>query len=161
MPRWPPESAGFSTAGTPTASSAARALSRSRAAAKRGCGTPASASVRRIAILCVIRCAVSVPIPGRPERLRDGCDDRHGSVGRDGEHAVDPVAAADLRDRRDVGEVDRLAHVGHRQAERVGVAVDGDDAKAELLRRRIARRWWRPAPTKRTVFTRARCYLAP
>ena len=47
-------------------SSARAALGRSRAPAKRGCGTPASASVRRIAILCVIRCAVSVPIPGSP-----------------------------------------------------------------------------------------------
>ena len=34
----------------------------------------------------------------------------------------------------DVGEVDRLADVGHLQAGRIGVAVDGDDAEAELLR---------------------------
>ena len=116
---------------------------RSRAAAKRGCGTPASASVRRIAILCVIRCAVSAPDPRQAERLGHRCDDRHGPVGRDRQHAVDAVTARDLGDRVDVGEVDGLAHVRRGEPERVGVPVDGDDAQAELLRaRRIARRWW-------------------
>ena len=115
MPRWPPESAGFSTAGTPTVSSAARALSRSRAPAKRGCGTPASASVRRIAILCVIRCAVSVPIPGRPSASATAATT---GTARSAETVSTPSTSwrrADLGDGRDVGEVDRLGHVGQRR----------------------------------------------
>ena len=69
-----------------------------------------------------------------PERLCDRCDDRHGAVGRDGEDAVDAVAPRDLGDPCDVREVDRLAHIGHLQAGRIGVAVDGDGTEAELLR---------------------------
>ena len=37
--------------------------------------------------------------PGKPERLRDGRDDRHCAVGRHGQDAVDIVAPPDLRDR--------------------------------------------------------------
>ena len=106
----------------------------SRAPAKRGCGTPASASVRRIAILCVIRCAVSMPIPGSPSASATAATTGHGAVGRDGQDAVDGVATPDLGDGGDVGEVDDLADVGDLQARRVRVAVDRDDAQAELLR---------------------------
>ena len=106
----------------------------SRAPAKRGCGTPASASVRRIAILCVIRCAVSVPIPGSPSASATAATTGTARSAETVEDAVDGVPSADLGDRGDVGEVDDLAHVGHLQAERVGVAVDRDDAEAELLR---------------------------
>ena len=72
--------------------------------------------------------------PGQAERLGDGRHDGNGAVGRDGEDAVDRVPAPDLRDRVDVREVDRLALVGDGEPERVRVAVDGDDAQAELLR---------------------------
>ena len=41
-PRWPPESAGLSTAGKPTVSAAGAASRRARTAANRGCGTPPS-----------------------------------------------------------------------------------------------------------------------
>ena len=128
------ESAGFSTAGKPTVSPAARALARSRAAAKRGCGTPASASVRRIAILCVIRCAVSVPMPGRPSDSATAATTGTARSAETVEHAVDAVPPRDLGDRRDVGEVDRLGDVRLAQPERVGIAVDCDDAQPELLR---------------------------
>ena len=72
--------------------------------------------------------------PGQAERLGDGRHDGNSAVGRDGEHAVDGVAAADLGDRGDVREVDGLAGVGDLQARRIGVAVDRDGAEAELLR---------------------------
>ena len=75
----PSESSGRPRAGRPSrrasgrparrqCSTAARPSASVRTAAKRGCGTPASARVRRIPILCVIRCAVSVPIVGSPSR---------------------------------------------------------------------------------------------
>ena len=87
-----------------------------------------------MAILFVIRCAASVADPRQAERLRDRRDDGHRTVGRDGEDAVDAVAAADLDHAVDVLEVDRLADVGDGEPERVGIAVDGDDAEPELLR---------------------------
>ena len=74
IPRWPPESAGFSTAGKPTSATARWRSERMRSAAKRGCGTPASASARRIATLWVMRCAVvgadprAARAPRRPRR---------------------------------------------------------------------------------------------
>ena len=72
--------------------------------------------------------------PRQAERLRDGGDHRHGTVGRDRQDAVDGVTAADLGDRLDVGEVDRLATSADGQAERLGIAIDGDDPEAELSR---------------------------
>ena len=74
------------------------------------------------------------PDPGQAQRLGDGSDDRHRPVGRDGQHSVDAVASSDLRDRSDVGEVDRLAGVRDGESRRVRVPVDGHDAEAELLR---------------------------
>ena len=134
MPRCPPESAGFSTAGTPTVSSAARALSRSRAPAKAGCGTPASASVAAHRDLVGHQIGGVGADPGQPERLGDRRDDGHGAVCRDGQDPVDTMAAADLGDRLHVGEVHRFAFVRHREPGRLRIAVDRDDAEAELLR---------------------------
>ena len=68
------------------------------------------------------------------EPLRHRRDDRDGAVGRDRQRAVDGVPARDLRHRVDVGEVDRLCDVGDLEPERVGVAVDRDDADALLAR---------------------------
>ena len=68
------------------------------------------------------------------ERLGDGRDDGYGAVGGDRQDAVDLVAPPDLRHRFDVGEVDDLADVRDREPRRLGVAVDGDDAKPELAR---------------------------
>ena len=133
-PRWPPESAGLSTAGKPTSSAARRRSESERTAAKRGCGTPASASRARIATLCVIRCAVSTPMPGQPARLGDRGDDRHGAVGADGQDAVELDACRRLEHGVDVREVDHLRDVGLLQPERVRVAVDRRDAQSQLLR---------------------------
>ena len=72
--------------------------------------------------------------PGQAEILGDGRHDRDGPVGRDGEDAVDAVAAPDRGYRRGVGEVDDLADVGDPEPRCVRVAVDGDDANAELAR---------------------------
>ena len=97
MPRWPPESAGFSTAGKPTSSAATpplgerRAAPRSAAAARR-----ASAKRRRIATLCVISVRGLGADPRQAARLGDRGDDRHGAVGRDRQHAVDAVPARGL-----------------------------------------------------------------
>ena len=68
------------------------------------------------------------------EALGHRRDDGDGAVGGDGQHAVDRVAARDLGHRVDVREVDDLGDVGDRKPGRVGVAVDGDDAKAALAR---------------------------
>ena len=92
---------------------------------------------------------------GQAEILGDGGHDRHGPIRRYREHAVDAVAAADLGDRGDVREVDDLRDVGRCETGRVLVPVDRDDAQAGPRACSIARRWWRPAPTKRTVFTGA------
>ena len=75
-----------------------------------------------------------MPIDGKTEALGHRRDDGHGAVGRDGQRAVDCVAPRDLGDRVDIGEVDRLGDVGDLQAERVGIAVDGDDANALVSR---------------------------
>ena len=133
-PRWPPESAGFSTAGKPTSSAARRRSEIDRTAANRGCGTPASASRRRIAILCVIRCAVSVPIPGRPRASATAATTGTARSALTVSTPSSRSRARRLQHRVDVGEVDHLGDVGLREARRVGVAVDGHDAQAELFR---------------------------
>jgi hypothetical protein len=74
--------------------------------------------------------------PGQAERLGDGGDDRHGTVGRDGEDAVDAMRAGDGDDAIDVSEVDDLGRVRQLQSQRLGVPVDGHDAQPELLRAR-------------------------
>ena len=105
-----------------------------RTAAKRGCGTPASASVRRIATLCVIRCAVSVPIPGRPSASATAATT---GTARSAETVSTPstrVPARRLAHRVEVGEVDHLGGVGREQPGCLRVAVDRDDAQAELAR---------------------------
>ena len=131
--RWPPESAGLSTAGSGTTASARGTLSSDWIAANGGCGTPASANTR--AHLELVRHPLRrlEADPRELERFGDGGDDRDCAVGGDGEHAVDLVAAADLDHARNVGEVDELADVRRQETERVRVAVDCDDLVPELL----------------------------
>ena len=93
--------------------------------------------------------------PREPELLRDGCDDGYGAVGGDREHAVDAVAPRDLDHVVDVGEVDDLGDVGRRESRCLRVAVDAATRSPRARACSIARRWWRPAPTKSTVFTAA------
>ena len=68
----------------------------------------------------------------QPEPLRHRSDDRDRAIGGDRQGAVDVVAAGDVCDSVDVGEVDRLGDVGDVQAGRVRVAVDADDTQAAL-----------------------------
>src|SRR5204863_4648511 len=70
--------------------------------------------------------------PGQTEQLRDARDDRHGTVGGDRQHAVHRVTATDLGDGVGVREVDGYRVVGKREAGRLAIPVDGDDADAEL-----------------------------
>ena len=95
---------------------------------------PSSAKARRITILCVIRCATAVPIDGSPRRSVTAATT---GTARSAETVSAPSTAwrrATSVDRVDVGEVDRLGDVGDLQPERVGVAVDRDDADALLAR---------------------------
>jgi hypothetical protein len=64
------------------------------------------------------------------ETLGDHCDDRNSSIGRNGEHAVDPVLASYVGHRVEVREVHRFSHIGRGKARRLGVPVDRDDAQA-------------------------------
>ena len=70
----------------------------------------------------------------QPECLGDGRDDRHRAIRGDGQHAVGAVAPSDLRDRVDIGEVDNLGDVRRGEPRRVRIAIDADDAQAELTR---------------------------
>ena len=158
-PRWPPESAGFSTAGNPTSSAARRvsASVRTRGEARLRHARVGEPPPHRDLVRHQVRRLDADP--RQPARLGDRGDDRHGAVGADREHAVEaePLPSPSST-AADVGEVDDLGDVGLREPERVGVAVDRGDARSRSsFACRIARRWWRPAPTKRTVFT-ARCY---
>ncbi len=63
------------------------------------------------------------------ELVRHGGNDRHGAVGRDRQHTVDALSAADLGDRGNVGEVHDLGDVGRGEPGRVRIAIDGDDSQ--------------------------------
>ena len=133
-PRWPPESAGLSTAGSPTSASASRAASQrlDRGPRRlRHAGLGEGAPHQRLVRHALGRRRADA---GQPERLGDGGDHRHGAIGRDRQHAVDPVPLGGGDHALDVLEVDRLGDVGLLQPERVGVAVDADHAQAELAR---------------------------
>ena len=133
-PRWPPESAGLSTAGKPTVSAAGAASRRARTAANRGCGTPPSRELPAHRDLVRHQVRGIRADPGQAERLRDRGDDRNRPVGGHGQRAVDPEPARDLDHALDVDEVDDLGLVGMLEPGRLGVSVDGDDAQSELLR---------------------------
>ena len=134
MPRWPPESAGFSTAGNSIVWAAVRASWRVRTRGElrlRHARLAEAAAHRDLVRHQVRRLGAD---PGQSERLGDGGDDGDGAVRGHGQDAVDGVAAADLGHGLDVAEVDHLRDIGDLQAARRGIAVDGDHAQAELLR---------------------------
>ncbi len=161
MPRCPPESAGLRTAGSPTVfERPPRPLASERTAANGGCGTPSSANARRITILLRIRWATLGADRRQAEALGHRRDDRHGAVGRDRQRAVDRVAPGHLGDRVDVGEVDRLGDVGDLKPERVGVAVDGDDADALLARLQDRAPLMAPGADEEDGLHTGRCYSA-
>ena len=133
MPRWPAESAGFSTAGKPTVARGGARLglpAQRRELRLRHAALGELAPHRDLVRRQVRRLGAD---PRQAEQLGDARDDRHGAVGGHRHHAVDRVPAPDLGNGLRVGEVDRLAGVGHREPRRVGVPVDRDDAHAELL----------------------------
>ena len=133
-PRWPPESAGLSTAGKPTSSAARRRSESERTAAKRGCGTPASASRARIATLCVIRCAVCVPIPGSPRASATAATIGTARSALTVRTPSSLMPRGRLQHGVDVREVDDLRDVGLLQPGRVRVPVDRRDPQSQLLR---------------------------
>ncbi len=154
MPRWPPESAGFSTAGSPARASASLPSRTFRTAAKRGCGTPASASRRRIAILWVIACATAVPIEGRPSASVTAATT--GTA-----RSADTVSAPSTPCRRatSVTAATSVKSTASPTSASSKPSASGFRSTATTRRPRsracrIARRWWRPAPTNRTDFTR-------
>ena len=117
-------------------------------------GTPASASVRRIATLCVIRCAVWVPIPGRPSASATAATT---GTARSAETVRTPSTAwrrpASIAAATSAKSTTSATSASCRPGA-LCVAVDrrrrAGPARGAWA---IARRWWRPAPTKRTVFT--------
>src|SRR5438067_3017768 len=152
-PRWPPESAGFRTAGKPTVYAAAYASCSERAAAKRGWGTPASASRRRIATLCVIRCAVFVPMPGSPSASATAATT---GTARSAETVRTPSTPC----RRPSSAIAAMSPKSTTSATSAwaspaapALPSTATTRKPSCFARRIARRWCRPAPTKTTVFT--------
>ncbi len=133
-----------------------RPLARSRTAANGGCGTPSSASTRRIAILCVIRCATSLPIVGQPEALGDRGDDRHGTVGRDGQRRRRRRGGARPPSTASTSVKSTTSGTSARRRPGASALRSTATTRRPLSRAcRIARRWWRPAPTKRSVFIAA------
>ena len=131
--RWPPESTGLRTAGSPDAASADVASSVERTVANGGCGTPASA--RALAHRQLVRHPVSgidsdsrEPQLARPPRRRPEPRGRpRPSTPRRRDAAGRP------RSPRDIGEVDDLGDVGRGESGRLGVAVDRDDSQVLAL----------------------------
>src|SRR6476619_4551036 len=150
-PRWPPESAGLSTAGKPTVSAAAYASWSERAAEKRGCGTPASSKRRRIATLCVIRCAVSLPIPGSPSvsatAATTGTARSAETVRTPSTSWRRPTSVTASTSVKSTTSPTSASPRPSASALRSTATTRSSSSRA----RRIARRWCRPAPTKRTV----------
>ena len=115
--RWPPESAGFRTAGSGTSASAASTSADERTAAKGGCGTPAlGEGLPHEQLVRHPVCGLD-PDAREPELVGDSGDDRYGPICGDGHHPVDVVPPTDLRHSLDVREVDELADVRRLEAE--------------------------------------------
>ena len=152
MPRWPPESAGFSTAGTPTVGSRARAF-----------GERPNGSERRLRHAFFGEGAAHhdlVPHPVRNVESRSTAGralghrghDGHCAVGRHRERAVDRVSAGHLGDRLDSVKSTASATSASWSPGASGLRSTAT-TRTPSGACAIARRWWRPAPTKRTVFT--------
>ena len=162
IPRCPAESAGFSTAGKPTARAAALTSGKCRTPANCGCGTPRSANTRRMAILFVARCAVSEPMPGRPSRsataATTGTARSAATVITPSTECARPTAAtASTSVKSTVSPVSASVSPGAS-----ALPSTATTRTPSSCTRPIARRWCRPAPTKRTVLvprTAGRLYL--
>ena len=161
-PRWPPESAGLSTAGKPTVS-AARA--RSWSVAHRGEPRLRHAvrrrSARRIATLCVIRCATSrrrsraARAPRRPRRRRAPRGRPRRSSRRRRRAGARPRSRASTSEKSTTSATSAASSPARpacgRRRRRAGRAPAPAGSRAAGGGR---------APTKRRVFTARRCYFA-
>ena len=158
-PRCPPLSTGFSTAGKPTSSTARRVSDSVRTAANRGCGTPASARRRRIAVLCVIRCAVSAPIPCRPRASATAATTGTArSSATVSTPSIRSLAVA-FSTAPTSATSTTFAMSASASPGASGFRSTAATRRPSSFARRIARRWWRPAPTKRTVRTDVGSYF--
>ena len=155
--RWPPESTGFSTAGK--RDRLERGVDIRRRAEARVRRLRQAGRTERVAHRALVRQEVrrlrpdrrAARAPRRPLR-RPERRDRRRSVST----PSTPMPARDLDHGVDVAEVDDLCDVGRRRGP--GASALRSTAATRRPRARacsIARRWWRPAPTKRTVFTAA------
>src|SRR5689334_21593216 len=154
-PRCPPESAGLSTAGKPTSSAARRRSEIERTAAKRGCGTPASASRRRMATLCVIRCAVATPIPGRPRASATAATTGTAPSALTVRTPSMFTRAVAFRTASTSEKSTTFAMSASRSPSASAFRSTAATRSLRSFAWTIARRWWRPAPTNRTVCTAA------
>ena len=129
-PRWPPESAGLSTAGMPTVASAARALCRSRArgeARLRHAGVGERAAHRDLVRHQVRRLACRSPAARAPRRPRRRPAPR-GRPRRSARRRPRDAAPTSVTAATSVKST-ASATSASCEAGRVGVAVDGDDAQ--------------------------------
>ena len=134
-PRWPPESAGFEhrreadLVGGAPALGERRAPRRSAAAAR-----PRRRAGARIATLCVIRCAVSTPIPGRPRASATAATTGTARSALTVSTPSSLMRAVALSTAAASAKSTTFAMSASCEAGRVRVAVDGRDAQPELLR---------------------------
>ncbi len=158
MPRWPPESAGFRTAGSPTVVSARRPSPSERTRRERRL-RHAFLGERPPHHDLVAHPVGDLGADRRQaEALRHRRHDGHGAIGRDRQRAVDRVVAGYLGDRVDVGEVDSLCNVGDLETERFGVAVDGDHTNPLLPCLQDRAPLVAPGADKEDGLHTARCY---
>src|SRR5439155_16097349 len=119
------------------------------------CGTPACARRRRIATLCVIRCAVSTPIPGRPRASATAATT---GTARSALTVSTPSSFSRAVALSTASTSEKSTTFAMSASARPGALGFRSTAATRSLRAfacRIALRWWRPAPTNRTVFTGA------
>ena len=89
----------------------------------------------RIATLCVIRCAVSTPIPGSPRASATAATTGTARSARHREHAVELQPRDRLQHRADVGEVDDAARCRPRRGPSAsGLRSTAATRRPELLR---------------------------
>ena len=128
--RCPPESTGFRTAGNETTASAASMSASERRLAYGGCGSSLAPSVSRIARLCVRRCAVFVPIPGRPSSSATAATTGTARSADTVSTPSTPTRRATSITSATVVKSTTSGDVGRRKARRVRVAVDRGHAQA-------------------------------
>ena len=154
-PRWPPESAGLITFGKPTWATVSRASSIVRATPNRGCGMPAASSRRRISILFVKPSATSTPIPGSPSA---SATEATATTARSEVMVSTPSGWSCFANSIACGMSTKFTTSpmsASPSASAFGLPSIAATRRPSSFAWRIAARWCRPAPRKRTVFTAA------